>query len=86
MAEGVIWVNVQIFHLVVEKVGVVVTHSLVIALVHIVLGMNVLKNLDLPCVLSWVEQLDCPERGCGLRAAWLNVTKALRPTGGQTAD
>lgn len=60
-----------------EQLLVMVTHSRVIASVPIVLSINVLKNLDLPCVLSWVEQLDRPERGCGLRAAWLNVIQAF---------
>lgn len=49
--EGVTWVKVQIFNQRVEQVGVMVTHSRMVASVPVVLGMKVLKNLDLPHIL-----------------------------------
>lgn len=54
MAEGITWVTVQIFEQVVEQVGLVVTCSPVVSSVSMVLGMNVLKDLDCPkCKQKW---------------------------------
>lgn len=69
------WVGIQIFGQV-EGVGVVVTHCPVVSLVSMVLGMNVLKSLDLPHLLAEVEWLSELNRSCGLWAVWFNVIQA----------
>lgn len=46
---GITWLRIQIKYQVVELVGVVVNCGPVNPVVPVVLGMNVLKDFDLPC-------------------------------------
>lgn len=66
MVEGFTWVKIQIDDQVVEQVGVIVIHSLVNLAVRIVLGMNILKDLDIPRLLAKTEQLCGCTQVCGL--------------------
>lgn len=68
MVEGVTWVRIQTDDQVVDQVEVVVTHGPVSLAVSTVLGINVLKDLDLPCLLVKFEHPGQRARGCGLRA------------------
>lgn len=58
---------------VVERVRDMVTRSPVSSVVPIVLGRNVLKDLDLLCLLAEFEHSGRCTWGCGLQAVWLNV-------------
>lgn len=58
--------RIQIEEQVVEQVGVVVSHIPENPAVPIVLGMNILKDLDLVRLLARYEHLGRQAHGCGL--------------------
>lgn len=64
--EGFTWVKIWLFDHMLEQVGVVVTLNPVVSSVPIVLGMNVMKGLDLSRLLTEVEELCRTKHSCGL--------------------
>lgn len=79
LVEGITCVKIQIDdQWMVDQIGVVVTHGPVDSSVPIVLGMNMLKDLDLPHLLAKFKYSGQWAQGCGLRAAWLNIIQACK--------
>lgn len=66
LVKGITWMRIQIKDQVVERVGVVRTHGPINPAVPVVLGINVLKDLDLLHLLAKYEHLGQQSCGCSL--------------------
>lgn len=78
LVESITWVKIQIEDQLVEQVGVMVIRGPVNLAVLVVLGMDVLKYLDLPHLLAKYEHSGQQAHSRSLRAVWLRVLQTYK--------